>query len=40
MRLVNEKQSGFAVKTSKLIQEEMIDGIKSVIADIDTLIER
>ena len=36
MRLVNAKESGFAVKTSSIIQENMLSSIEKVIEDIDS----
>ena len=34
IRLINAKKSGFAVKTSKLIQDDMLTSIENVIADM------
>jgi transcription-repair coupling factor (superfamily II helicase) len=39
MRLINAKESGFAVKTSSLVQDSMLSSIEKVIEDIyDNLI--
>ena len=36
IRLVNAKKSGFAIRTSKLIQDDMLTKIEAVIEDMKT----